>query len=269
MMSVARRRAPSVVLVALSFLAVSCGGNVSSEGPTSTQVVETTAGSAQAPVESQAPSDSNTSGNDESADRKSDLEVVDSGFSTYLAYSDTTQASWAVIVRNPNSETWIASSIDVTVTFLDADGGLVHSESSSISMILPSQDAAVAASTIDDVSGAVSMRVQVRAGSWERSDVQSFGSFSADQVTLRKAEFGGWSVLGLVGSTFANDATDVYATAVLRDVNGAVLGGEWTFVNFIPARSDTSFNVSVTPDIRDAASAEVYFSLSYFSLPAS
>lgn len=261
----------SAAAVCLSLFLASCSGNVSSEGPLNTRVVDAATGTAPAPSQSQSePStDSSVSGGAQSDDRKSNIEIVDFGFSTYRAYSDTTRASWAVVVRNPNVDTWVASSVDVTVTFLNADGNLVHSESSSISMVLPGQSAAVAASTVDDVAGAASMRVQARTGYWETSDVQNFGSFASEQVTLRKAEFGGWNVLGLVQSTFATDVTDVYAIAVLRDANGAILGGEWTFVNFIPARSDTSFNVSVDPDIVAAATAEVYFSLSYLSLLSS
>lgn len=261
----------SAAAVCLSLFLASCSGNVSSEGPLNTRVVDAATGSAPAAGEpqSEASRDSGVSGGTQPADRKSDIEVIDFGFSTYRAYSDTVQASWAVVVRNPNPDTWIASSIDVTVTFLNTAGNLVHSESSSISMVLPGQTAAVAASTIDDVSEAASMRVQARVGSWEPSDVESFGSFATEQVTLRKAEYGGWSVLGFVESTFATDATDVYAVAVLRDANGAILGGDWTFVNFIPARADTSFNVSVSPDILSAATAEVYLSLSYFSLSRS
>jgi hypothetical protein len=202
----------------------------------------------------------------EAAAAQADIEVVDYGFSTFeTSYDDSRRASWAVELSNPNSDSHIAESIDVTVTLLDASGSVLNSDSHSIAVLLPGQTAAVAGSTYEDVGDVAEMRVQARPRGWAEEE-GPFGGFTTSDVNARADEYGGWTVTGQVESTFTEDFEDVYAVAVLKNAAGDIVGGDFTFLDFVPADGDTSFQVSVMDDIDDVASAEVYVTLSNLSL---
>ncbi len=201
---------------------------------------------------------------DPAAPERVELEVVDNGFSTYRAYDDSTRVSWGVVLHNPN-EAWLATSVDATVTFLDSDDSVLGSSSDTIAAILPGQDAALAESTFDDIGEVDDIRVQIRAGSWEEVE-ESVGTFETDDVNVRPQDYGGWTVTGSVASTFVDDFEDVYAVAILRDGEGAIVGGGWTFLDFVPGNGDTSFEIDVLDEIADVDSAEVHVNFSSLSL---
>jgi hypothetical protein len=73
-------------------------------------------------------------------------------------------------------------------------------------------------------------------------------------------------VTGEVRSTFVEDFEDVYAVAVLRDDDGRIVGGGWTFLDFVPADGDTSFEIRIFEDVQGVASADVYVAFSSLSL---
>lgn len=207
-------------------------------------------------------------GTDESGEQAADrldIEVVESGFSTFVAYDDSTRASWAAIVSNPNGSPWLATSIDLTVTMLDDQGSVLASESDSLAVLLPGQSGAVTGTTLDDVDGLTDLRVQARVRDWERAP-GPYGSFETSDITVRQDDFGGWSVTGQVASTFTEDFEDVYGVAVFRDAEDRIVGGAFTFIDFVPGGGDTSFQIDSFDDIEQVASSEVYVSLSNLSL---
>ncbi len=201
---------------------------------------------------------------EQSTPERVDLEVADSGFSTYRAYDDSERVSWGVVLHNPN-EAWLATSVDATVTYLDGDDSILGSSSDTVAAILPGQDAALAESTFEDIGAVDDIRVQIRAGDWEEVE-ESVGTFETDDVNVRPQEFGGWTVTGSVASTFVDDFEDVYAVAILRDGEGAIVGGGWTFLDFVPGNGDTSFEIGVLDDIADVDHAEVHVNFSSLSL---
>lgn len=196
-----------------------------------------------------------------------DLIVAEHGFQAYEMHDGGTSLSWAVLFENPNSAHWIARRIDLTLTFLDAEGTVLSSESDSIAAILPGQKTALG-NTAFDIGGEVTdMRVQARARDWEEAeDAGPYGEFQTAGVNVREASFGGWDVTGTVESSFSQDFEDVYAAAVLRDSADDIVGGGFTFVDFVPAGDSTSVEVNIADDLSDVASAELYLTLSNLSL---
>lgn len=271
MMQSVRACVAAVVVVVL----VGCSmPDVGSEGEPASEVVENAAATEpeDADQQSEAPATENSTpqredGGEESSSEvdRIDLEIVESGFSSYPAYDDSRRASWAVVLENPNQAPHLATSIDVTVTLLDDAGSIVGSQSDSVAVILPGQRAAVVGSTYEDVGEIADIRVQARARSWEEQE-GPYGAFDTSDVSVRQDRFRGWTVTGSVSSTFTDDFEDVYGTAVLRDSAGVIVGGGFTFIDFVPAGGDTSFEISVLDDLSGVATAEVYVSLSSLSL---
>lgn len=203
---------------------------------------------------------------EEEVAEQQNLEVAEYGFSTFeVSYDDSVRASYGAIITNPNDDHWAASSVNITITLMDDDGSVVHSADDTIAFILPGQHVAIADTTFEDVREATEMRIQARARNWEEVE-GPFGSFTPSDVNLRANDMDGWTVTGQVASDFVEDFEDVYVVAVFRDSNENVIGGEWGFIDFIPAGGDTSFELSGMDSIQDVAAAEVYVHFSSMSV---
>ena len=85
-----------------------------------------------------------------------DPTVVAQGFT---ADPGTDSASYAVVIENPNA-TWVPRFVDVSITFLDADGTELTTEMQSITGILPESETAVAGEAIG-AGAATAMEVQI------------------------------------------------------------------------------------------------------------
>ena len=255
------------LLTTTAVLITSCAlPDVGAEGDPETEVVEPAAD--ESTDEETEPAETAEADPEPEAEPEPDqeaLEIVDYGFSTFTAYDDTTRASWAVVVDNPNDDLHVANRVNVTVTLTDTDGSVVHSDTDSISVLLPGQQAAVVGRTLDDVSEVADMRVQARARSWDE-EPGPFGEFTPSDVSVTAQDRRGWRVSGHLASTFTRDFEDVYVKAVLRDEAGDIVGGEFTFVDFVPAGDDTSFQINVSADLDEVVSADVYAHLSSLSM---
>jgi hypothetical protein len=258
-------RSTIVLGVALVVMAAGCGSaDLGSGGEPVSDVVEGSRAEPEAEPDPEPEAESVPEAEPEPESQREDIEIVEYGYSTFLDFSDETRASWAVILTNPNERLWIAESTDVTVTLLDDGGSVLASYSNSAPAILPGQSVALADSAYDDVAGVEEMRVQARTRNWEREE-GDFGTFETSGVNLRDDDWG-WVVTGSLSSTFDTDFDDVYAVTVLRDSDGALLGGGYTFIDFVPADGDTSFQIEVLDEIEGASTAEVFVQHSFLSL---
>lgn len=259
------RTFPTLLAAAIGLMACSTA-DLGSEGEASSEVVEPgTAGDETAQAADGGP-DPESEPDPEPLPDREDIAVVGHGFSTYeVSYDESLRASWAVVVSNPNPDTHVAESINVTVTLLDDSGSVLSSASDSIAVLLPGQTAAVSDSTFEDVGEVAEMRVQARTRTWSEED-GPFGEFTTSDVNVREDTYEGWTITGQVASTFTTDFEDVYAVAVLKNDEGDIVGGGFTFVEFVPADGDTSFQISIMDGVQNVASADVHVALSNLSL---
>lgn len=202
---------------------------------------------------------------------REDLVVVEQGFSTWQGeFDDGARLSWAAVIENPNStDTWLATTADIRVSFFDAGGGVISSASDSVALVLPGQRAAVVGSdspfSNPDLGLIASMEVRLGQPRWEEAE-GSLGAFEVSGVQMRTGEFGDATVTGQVASTFESEIEDAYATAVYRDASGAVIGGDYTFIDFIPSGETTPFEISGFGSPPGSTSADVYVTFSFLSL---
>lgn len=206
-----------------------------------------------------------------SAVARGELAVTEFGYSTWQGeFDDGARLSWAAIVENPNpTDSWVATSADVSVSFFDAGGSVVASATDTIALILPGQRAAVVGSDSPfgnpDLALIASMEVRLGEPRWEEAR-EALGAFTVSDVQIRYGEFGDATVTGQVASTFADEITDAYANAVYRDSAGAIVGGDFTFIDFIPPGDSIPFEISGFGSPPAATGAEVYIGFSFLSL---
>jgi hypothetical protein len=248
----AQRWAAGVALTAL--LVAGCGGQdkLKKSAPNSSahsNVVSDTGASPSTPTETSQPTQ---------------IQLVGKGFSQLRPDSiGASYLSYAVVVRNPNPGQ-IAKSVQVTVTFTDRGGQPVDTENETIDVLLPGQTAAVG----DGVSGkgAVQMEVQALADSWEVAESE-LGNFAASQVHTTKDDYGSVTTNARLTSTFAKDIHNAKAVAVYYNSAGRIVGGAFTFVDFVPAGRSIGIKIdgSSAPPGRIARTA-VYTAPSNLSL---
>jgi hypothetical protein len=180
--------------------------------------------------------------------------------------------TYAVVVHNPNAPTdkspWVATQVSLNITFTNAQGQVVDSQSPSVDVVVPGQSAA----TGDDIvqaSGVTNMKVQANVGRWQQNDKPITGSFTTSDVTTTPEQYGGAKTVGTITSTFAKDYKQVNAVAVYEDGAGKIIGGSSTYVDFIPANGTASFSISATSLPPGLAKTVVYPTFSNLSFLSS
>jgi hypothetical protein len=114
------------------------------------------------------------------------------------------------------------------------------------------------------VSGAANLRVQALVGSTQNLQAHEVSpTLTTTGVTTTPGDIG-TTTDGTIASTSSKDLKEVDAVAVYFDSAGAILGGDFTFVNFIPANGTTSFQIqgSSQNGIPGLANTVVYGSFS-------
>lgn len=190
-----------------------------------------------------------------------DLVLADSGFT---AFSSDGYSSYAVIIENPNLE-WVAQRVEVSVTFYDAAGTILSVENDFLTAILPGGRGAIG-STAFDAGTATRMEVVIQPvdeSSWFRVEPNSTGDYAFENVTTTRDEFGGHTTTGLIRSTFQEAQESVEVTAVWRNSAGTIVGGDFTFVDTVPAMGEATFELSTFATFSDLAQTEMYADLGF------
>jgi hypothetical protein len=107
--------------------------------------------------------------------------------------------------------------------------------------------------------------VQALVGNWETSTTTT-GAFTASGVSTTPRQYLGVQTNATLSSTFAKDLKSVIAVAIYRDAGGAIVGGDHTFVDFVPAGGQTAVEITSFSDLPAPAGTEVYAELSNLSL---
>lgn len=254
-----KRTAAILGLATVALGAAACGPNVQQtaakgDGAKSSVVADS--------KPSVSPKQSATTAEKQSA--RQNVSIVSKGF-TQLAPDSigSSYVSYGVILKNPNASHWIADDVEVNITFYNAAGTVVKSESDTVNVLLPGQTAAVGDDA--EATGATRMEVQALVSDWEASDTET-GAFAATGVSVQQQSFGELQVNGTLSSTFAKDLKDVHATAIFYNAQGAIVGGAFTYVDFVPAGGKVGVEVSSMNDVPGVTKAEIYTSLSSLSL---
>jgi hypothetical protein len=169
--------------------------------------------------------------------------------------------SYGVVVQNPSDE--IATRVSLNVAFYNDAGVVVKAANPSIDVILPGQTAAYG--EMLEATGATRMEVQALVGSWQ-TPTGTVGAFTASGVTTTPQDYLGLQTNATLSSTFAKDLKEVVAVAIYRDGNGTIVGGDRTFVDFVPAGGQAAVEITALSQLPPPAATEVYAELSNLSL---
>lgn len=185
------------------------------------------------------------------APARADIEVTEFGFSI-----EGNDATYGVLIRNPNAEGWVSQYIDVQITFFDANGP-TSTESDTISALLPGQTTGIG-NTAYDVGKPTRMEVRLGSSDWEEIDYTP-GRFVTRNVQTKDDRYGGHTTKGVISSEFEDRHELIEVTAIYRNAAGEIIGGDFTFVDFLDPDAEASFEVNHFETIRGLDSTEVYW----------
>lgn len=192
------------------------------------------------------------------------VKVEDYGF-TQFPKSDfgPPTVTYGVIISNSGEQ--IATDVRVQIGIEDASGTVVDSRDEFIAAILPNTSVALAGANIE-ATGAKKMTVQALPGTYEDLEEES-ANFDVSKVKTRAQEFGSLKTTAAVASPFTKDLKDLQAVAIYKDAKGKVVGGDFTFLNFIPAKGKATVSIESYAGFKKApAKTEVYIALSSLTL---
>lgn len=198
------------------------------------------------------------------ADAEAVLKVAEQGF-TQLDGGEygTPGVSYGIVIKNSGDA--IATNGQLQISFTDSSGTVVDTREEYITAVLPQSSVAVG-DFVYDASGVTKMKVQLLPGDSENLEDKKPVNFKVSNVTTKAQEFGGHKTTATVSSPFTKDLKDLRAVAIYRDASDKIIGGAFTFLNFVPAGGDASVSIDNLTEGLTPASTDVYVEMSALTL---
>lgn len=192
-----------------------------------------------------------------------DLSIDEYGFTQIPAGEYSSPGiSYAVVFENAG--TAIATNSQYQISFEDGGGTVLSSEQGYVTAVLPGTSVA-AAGYVYDVDGAEKMTVQLMPGDSEEIDGEA-ANFEVTNIASTPEEYGGMKTTATVESPFTKDLENLEAVAVYRNAAGEIIGGDYTYLNFVPAGGTSAVEISGSYDGEAPSETEVFIALSGLSL---
>ncbi|MEV1131844.1 NINE protein [Agromyces sp. NPDC049794] len=169
-----------------------------------------------------------------------ELAVVETAFG-----KDIESDMWwyAVVLDNPNPD-HVFPSAGITIEAVDTNGVILDS-GSDYSTIL--QGRTVIVGDFFSVGAGSIAKLEVRgptSAAASSSPAAETGSFTVSDIATTQ-EYGWMDVTGKVTSTFSEDQELVTVAVIARDAAGTIVGGDFTFIDRLPAGGTAQFESSL------------------------
>ena len=172
------------------------------------------------------------------------------------------QVGYAFLVQNPNPNFSIES-MEYQATAYAADGRVLSSNSGYVEVLLPNQQLGVGDSIyVPEGAQVKSLEVQVRSTKFTKSDALT--TLTTEKVTYVADRFSP-KVTGVVKSPYSKDVKNIRANAVAYDASGKIIGGGFTYIDFVPANGQAAVEISVKTS-ENPVKVEIYPVLSALSI---
>ncbi|MDL9978895.1 hypothetical protein [Microbacterium candidum] len=179
---------------------------------------------------------------------------------TATGFGQASDGTWwyAFELENPNTDA-VYDATQLTVEAVGADGTILDSSPEYVT-VLPGKSGV--AGYFENLGDENVAKIEVRTP--PTSDATALpadaGGFQVADVAAT-ADGDGPVVRGTVVSSFGQDQESVLVSAIVRDADGNIVGGEYDVIDRVPAGGRTRFAVRFYDDLPPGATVEVYPSL--------
>ena len=188
------------------------------------------------------------------------VEVVDSGFSMVRDFANDLVASYGFVLENTGSED--QTDLQVSVALYDANDTVVGSGSHTVAILRAGERIGMGDTPLDALSAEVAtMEVQVGESGFPATTVPD-GTFTVSGISVSSDEYGTEAAF-TVESTYSEQVDSPYVYAVFRNAGGDIVGGGFSFLDFVPANGRVAGTVTSYTPLPDASTAEVYVDQGY------
>jgi len=164
------------------------------------------------------------------------------------------QVGFAFTVENPNKELAFEDT-QYQVALLDESGAIVGTESGYISLLPPNKTIGIANTDyLDDGVVVSSIEVQLNAG--KGRNIDSLPQFTVTNTNFHSSDIFSY-VSGVIQNPYDSAFEEVRVNAVIYDESNSIIGGGFTYANFIPANASTGVNMTVIASGK-VANVELY-----------
>lgn len=151
-------------------------------------------------------------------------------------------SSFGMILQNPN-ETYALNDSRYQVTAYDAGDIVVGTDSGYIEVLLPGQTLGVAGDLFIPGDGAIT-RIEAQFAPGDYVAPGDLLPFTTSDATFAPGSFSS-EINGQVNNPYSEEVTDLRVMALAYDEAGNIIGGGYTFLDFVPAESSASISVPV------------------------
>jgi len=167
------------------------------------------------------------------------------------------------MIENPSGDL-LYEDVEFTIRLLDENGNLINEDFQSILWFFPGQRVGLVTNYWLASEAEVMGRVEVEWTYERTSTVEDMGNPLTYEDAVYWGNDGYPLVTGRVVNTGTTSYTDVRANVICFDRNGEVVGGGYTFVNFVLGEADMGFS-SYVDTFGEVASVAVFPSVTYAS----
>ncbi|MBX9032491.1 hypothetical protein [Gordonibacter massiliensis (ex Traore et al. 2017)] len=170
--------------------------------------------------------------------KENKLTVTDSGWSV----DDQGYVHYGIIVKNEGSQGALFPTIKVTGK--DESGNVVSSDQQTLMSLRPDQEVAWGGQAGNGTAPAtVEFELSVGSNNWQDSD-ENIDMFKVDGVSAQDSGYGTVNFVGEITSLLTDtDMDQVAVSIILRNGDGAIVGGYTGFAENLAAGATTSFDV--------------------------
>jgi hypothetical protein len=166
---------------------------------------------------------------------RADVEVIDQGFTAYDVEYTGKVISYAIKVRNPNPNSWVASSVRMDAKFTDDAGTLIFEDDFAVIYTIPPDAVAAAGGTAiggelrETTAQPTKMTVEVTDISWFSTDDVAPGTLVMGPATVRPGTRDSASDSVVVScdahSSYRSELNSGSIAIVFLDATGEIIGG--------------------------------------------
>jgi hypothetical protein len=169
--------------------------------------------------------------------------------------------AFGLVLQNPNTTHSIERS-QYNITAYSGDGRLLGVEEGYIELVLPGQTLGIAGNTfLADGDITARMDVQIQTGEYVPSDLLPI--FTAENIAYQQGDFSS-SLTGQIVNPYPRDISNLRVSAILYDSAANIIGGGYTYLDFVPSSGKAAVEVSVTSSTPPTG-AELFASVSGLS----
>jgi hypothetical protein len=184
------------------------------------------------------------------------LKILSKGFG--IGAEDDQTAGYGFLLENPNPG-HAAERITYQAAFFDAAGGVVGTESGNMPLLGPGVSTGLAGrASIPKGAKVARVDIQVKPASFKVSE--PVPAITTEGAKYQPDKFFP-KVLGIVKSAHPQDVSQLYVSAIPYDGAGQIIGGGFTFLNFVAANGQSAVETTIRAS-GEPAKVELYANVS-------